>query len=72
MVLDGGIFTPDLMGLNPLGMLFLGGGNDGSNVRYSTSDSRIQSGYYIKNNTFAMTLDVVNYTDEKKDIYVTF
>ena len=58
--------------LNPLGMLFLGGGNDGNNVRYSTPDPRVKSGYYIKNNTFAMTADLVNYTYEKKIIYVTF
>jgi hypothetical protein len=57
---------------NPFGMLFLWGGNDGSNVRYSATDATIKSGYYIKNNTFAMTADIINYNDDKKEVYVTF
>jgi hypothetical protein len=53
-------------------MLFLGGGHDGSNVRYSAPDLKVKSGYYINNNSFAMTADIVNYNNEKKEIYVTY
>jgi hypothetical protein len=57
---------------NPMGMLFLGGGSDASGATYATPDKNIQSGYHIKNNTFAMTADIVNYNTKNTTIYVTY
>jgi hypothetical protein len=69
---ENGTRNVEIPALNPFGMLFLGGGHDGSNVRYSAPDAKIKSGYHIKNNTFAMNVDVVNYSTDRQDVYVTF
>jgi hypothetical protein len=55
-----------------MGMLFLGGGSDASGATYTTPDQKIKSGYYIKNNTFAMTADIVNYNPKNTTIFITY
>jgi hypothetical protein len=57
---------------NPMGMLFLGGGSDANGATYTTPDQKIKSGYYIKNNTFAMTADIVNYNTKNTTVYITY
>jgi len=56
---------------NPVNNLFLGGAVNEYTTWYTTPDGKLDSGYYIKNNTFAVQSEVVNYRKDPQKVYLT-
>lgn len=56
---------------NPLNSLFLGGAVNEYTTWYTTPDGKMDSGYYVKDNTFAVQSEVVNYKDTPQQVYLT-
>jgi hypothetical protein len=49
---------------------FLGGAVDGFTQYYTTPDGKFNSGYYIKDDTFIMQAELVNYRKEPQKVYI--
>jgi hypothetical protein len=62
---------PSGSGVQPPGMSMLGGSSeDKGGAFFSTKDGMFDSGYYIgKNDRIMMNGDIVNYTNEEKEVY---